>query len=161
MTKGKRGIRENGFSLVELMIVLVIIGVLAAIAIPNMLDAKVRAQQRATVAELRNWGIALGSYMAEVGTVPLGGSPVAASTIHNALVPYAVSALHDQDAWKNDLVYFAASSGFPTNYTVGSPGRGDFGFFDDTYVECINEATRFIYSYDIAISDGLFICSPS
>ena len=155
MKKGKcRG--EKGFSLVELMIVLVIIGILAAIAIPNMLDAKTRAQQRATVAELRNWGNALGSYMAEIGVVPPGGNPVLASTIHSQLVPYAVSALHDYDGWHNDLFYFADNSNTATSYTVASGGR--HGVLDNT---CITPNTWFIYNDDIAINDGLFLCSPS
>jgi general secretion pathway protein G len=161
MTKGKRGNHQNGFSLVELMIVLVIIGVLAAIAIPNMLDAKTRAQQRATVAELRNWGNALGAYMAEIGVLPpaAGGGPVAASTIHNLLVPYAVSALHDNDSWNNSLFYLAPDTPTATSYTVASGGRD--GVFDATYTECLSEATWFLYDYDIAIADGLFVCSPS
>jgi general secretion pathway protein G len=143
------------------MIVLVIIGILAALAIPNMLDAKTRSHQRATVAELRNWGNALGAYMSEVGVVPpaAGGGPVNASTIHNDLVPYAVSALHDTDSWRNNLLYFAPASNTGTSYTVLSGGRD--GIFAAGYVECIDESTWFIYDYDIAISDGFFICSPS
>jgi prepilin-type N-terminal cleavage/methylation domain-containing protein len=162
MTTGKSAcrLRKNGFSLVELMIVLVIIGVLAAIAIPNMLDAKTRAQQRSSVAELRNWGNGLGAYMAEVGIVPPGGGgPVPASTIHNDLVPYAVSALHDQDAWKHDILYLALNSNTGTSYTVVSGGRD--GIFDPSYTECVGPGTWFIYNYDLVLADGLFICSPS
>jgi general secretion pathway protein G len=161
MTKGKHRNHLNGFSLVELMIVLVIIGVLAAIAIPNMLDAKTRAQQRATVAELRNWGNALGAYMAEVGNVPAaaGGGPIVASTIHNDLVPYAVSALHDNDSWNNPMFYLAPDSATATSYTVASGGRD--GVFDPSYTECLTPGTWFLYNYDIAIADGLFVCSPS
>jgi type II secretion system protein G len=160
--ESNKRLKKNGFSLIELMIVLVIIGVLAAIAIPNMLDAKVRAQQRATVAEIRNWGNALGAYMSEVGIVPPGnGNPagVPASTIHNILVPYAVSALHDQDAWNNDLFYIALNSANGINYTVASGGRD--GNFDENYVECISPGTWFLYDYDIAMADGIFVCAPS
>ena len=144
------------------MIVLVIIGVLAAIAIPNMLDAKTRAQQRATVAELRNWGTALSAYMAEVGHVPPGGGalvPTPASTIHNDLVPYAVSALHDRDSWSHNILYFAQVSNTDITYTVGSGGRD--GVFDISYAECVTPATWFIYNYDLALADGVFKCSPS
>src|SRR5262245_32326802 len=97
--------RKNGFSLVELMIVMVIIGILAAILIPNLLDATDRAKQRASMGELRAWAIGVSAYMAERGIVPplitLAGVPV--STIHFDLVPYAVSSLHDQDAWHHDM----------------------------------------------------------
>lgn len=148
--------KENGFSLVELMIVLVIIGILVSILIPNLLDATHRAKQRATVGELRAWGNALGAYMAEIGTLPAGtGAPVPASTIHNQLVPYAVSALHDQDAWKFNLTYEAPPLPTPTNYTVMSTGKN--GIQD----VCISPASWFNYQEDIAISDGLFVCSPS
>jgi general secretion pathway protein G len=158
MKKGNRRqpFRKNGFSLVELMIVLVIIGILCSILIPNMLDATHRAKQRATMGELRNWGNALGAYMTEVGTFPAGtGAPIIAETIHDLLVPYAVSALHDQDSWKFDLLYTAPPLPNPNNYTVMS--RGKNGVPD----VCVTPATWFNYEEDIAIADGLFVCSPT
>jgi general secretion pathway protein G len=157
MTKGKPPdpVRKNGFSLIELMIVLVIIGLLVAILIPNLLDAIDRARQRSTVAELRAWANGLGAYMAEIGTLPLGtGAPIVASTIHNDLVPYAVSALHDQDTWKNNLFYIAPAA-TPISYTIMSGGKN--GAIDI----CITPQNWLNYSEDIAVSDGLFICSPS
>jgi len=138
------------------MIVLVIIGLLIAILIPNLLDATHRAKQRATVGEIRAWGNALGSYMAEVGTLPPGtGLPIAASTIHTQLVPYAIGALHDLDAWKFNLSYIALPLPTPTSYTVISGGKN--GSIDI----CVSPSSWFNYEEDIAISDGLFVCSPS
>ncbi len=153
-----KGHKKNGFSLIELMIVLAIIGILVAMLIPNLLDATHRAKQRATVGELRAWGNALGAYMAEVGTFPAGAgvAPVFASTIHNQLVPYAVSALHDVDSWKFDFRYYSQTLAVgPTNYTVRSPGKN--GIID----LCVTPASWFNYAEDVAISDGLFVCSPS
>lgn len=46
--------RENGFTLVELMVVILIIAVLIAIAIPTFLGARTRAQDRAAQSDLRN-----------------------------------------------------------------------------------------------------------
>ena len=160
MRKGNLGqpLRKNGFTLIELMIVLVIIGLLVAILIPNLLDATHRAKQRATVGELRAWGNALGAYMSEVGTVPagVGGPPgVVASTIHNQLVPYAIGALHDQDSWKWDLFYIAPPLPTPTSYTVVSNGKNGAPDF------CVSPTSWFNYEEDIKISDGLFVCSPS
>ena len=45
---------RNGFTVIELLIVMVILGVLAAIAIPRFGSAKVRAQLTAMKSDLRN-----------------------------------------------------------------------------------------------------------
>ena len=44
---------KKGFTLVEIMIVVAIIGLLAAIAIPNFVRARSRAQQEACIANLK------------------------------------------------------------------------------------------------------------
>src|SRR5947209_11423404 len=46
-------VRSGGFTLVEIMIVVAIIGLLATIAIPNFVRARLKAQQSACINNLR------------------------------------------------------------------------------------------------------------
>ena len=62
--------REKGFTLIELLIVVAIIGIIAAIAVPNLLTAIQRSKRSRTVADMRAIGTALGSYNVDRNIFP-------------------------------------------------------------------------------------------
>ncbi len=61
---------KQAFTLIELLIVVAIIGILAAIAVPNFLNAQVRANVARSKADLRSMGTALESYFLDHNDYP-------------------------------------------------------------------------------------------
>ncbi len=66
----KIGSNKKGFTLVELMIVVAIIGILAAIAIPQFAAYRARAQNSSALADMRNLKTDLEGFYAEWQVYP-------------------------------------------------------------------------------------------
>lgn len=65
-----RGAREAGFTLIELIIVVTIIGILAAIAMPAMQNAPIRAREAVVKEDLYQMRSSIDQYLADRGTYP-------------------------------------------------------------------------------------------
>ena len=75
-------VRKSGFTLVEIMIVVAIIGLLAAIAIPNFIKARTTAQTNACINNLRQIDGAIQEWALE----KKAGST--ATVVSTSLLPY-------------------------------------------------------------------------
>lgn len=79
--------RKRGFTLIELLIVVAIIAILAAIAVPNFLEAQTRAKVSRVKADVRSAATALEAYYIDWNSYPYDG--------YN----YDGSAAHDYNYW--------------------------------------------------------------
>ena len=106
---------DRGFSLIELLIVVAIILIIAAIAVPNLLRARMAANQSAAVATLRNINNSQATYITTYSSVGYSdtfvklGPGVPCDSTHACLVDEVIGCA-TQPCPKSGYKYFIASS---------------------------------------------------
>jgi general secretion pathway protein G len=110
-SRRKIAIDCRGFSLIEMLVVMIIIGLLAALVGPRLFGKVGTARRQATKAQITMLGTALDAFRLDVGRYPETGEGldalrVAPGGIETWDGPYIDKEI-PKDPWKNDYVYFS------------------------------------------------------
>ena len=136
--------RERGFTLIEMIVVVAILGILVSILVPALLTAVNRSRQRRTMADMHNIAKANGTFAVDTGTFV---------NAIGALQPNYLMIVPVDDGWGNAFNY--AAGGGNLTYTLTSFGR-DGAAGPAAPVPWVNEP----FEPDLIMNTGQFTQAP-
>ena len=107
--------KNKGFTLIELLIVVAIIAILAAIAIPNFLQAQIRAKTARAKGELASLATAIESYYVDENNYPPDGS----DAYGPALFGYAPGYWYVTPAFTTPIAYISSGTMLQDPFRAG------------------------------------------
>lgn len=156
--------KEKGFTLIELLIVVAIIGILAAIAIPNLLTAIQRAKQKRTLADIRSIATAWEARSTDLGKYNAAGGYEGASSLIDidalggVISPTYMKSLPTKDGWGRRFTAYSDQplGGSPpaSKYSLVSAGR------DGLLAASYTPGTITDFDCDIIYANGSFTTYP-
>jgi len=128
----KRQRSTAGFTLIEILLVVVIIGILAAVAIPRLGGRVGQAKQARAEADVNNIGMALRLYEVDNGNYPssLQGLVTKSGNADNWRGPYLEKGI-PEDPWGNPYTYQYPGTHNAHSYDLSSLGPDGVSSGDD------------------------------
>ena len=108
--------RQTAFTLIELLIVVAIIGILAAIAVPNFLNARTRAQVTVVISDMKTMEDQLRLYQLDNGRLPVSDYVLGKNSIIRLSTPIAYIGSVPRDPYRANLPEFIDTRGEFYNY---------------------------------------------
>jgi general secretion pathway protein G len=134
-------------------VLIAIIGIIAAIAIPNLLNAIQRGKQKRTMADMRSIATACEAYAVDNEMYPDAKS---ITELKPYLVPEYIRTIPEKDGWERAFQYQAwkadETQKGPTSYMIVSLGK-DGTADGENYYEGVSTTS---FNNDIVFSDGTF-----
>ena len=137
-------------------VLIAVIGILAAIAIPNLLTAMSRSKQKRTMADVRMLGTATEAYQTDKDVYPPANS---VDELKPLLTPTYARSLPTLDGWGTPMKYECWPAGQCQTYAFGSAG-GDKKWEHESLQEYSSETKTDKFDCDIVYSNNKFVQYP-